>query len=276
MVQDKYFVIDAHCHIYPQKIVEKAVAGTDNFYGVKSECYGTYTDLINCGAACGIDLFIVQSVATTPKQVQSINDFIAESVAQHPHRLTGLGTLHPDSEDIAGDAKHILSLGLHGVKIHPDIQRFALDDEKCLEMYRVCEEYALPMLIHTGDNRYDFSNPNRLFPVLRAFPRLTVVGAHFGGFSVWQEAAEKLYKIDNFFVDCSSTFPFIGVDAARPLVSKFTPDKILFGTDYPMWAPDKEIKRFLSLNLSEEDNQKIFSENAKKVYRLFRRCNHYR
>ena len=266
MVQDKYFVIDAHCHIYPQKIVEKAVAGTDNFYGVKSECYGTYTDLMNCGETCGIDRFIVQSVATTPKQVQSINDFIADSVAQHPHRLIGLGTLHPDSEDIKGDVEHILELGLHGVKLHPDIQRFALNDEKCLEMYRLCEKYSLPMLIHTGDNRYDFSNPNRLIPVLRAFPRLTVVGAHFGGFSVWQEAAEKLCKIDNFFDDCTSTFPFIGVNAARPLVAKFTPDKILFGTDYPMWSPDKEIERFLSLNLSDEDNKKIFSENAKKVY----------
>ena len=29
-------VIDAHCHIYPEKIAAKAVAGTDNFYG------GTY------------------------------------------------------------------------------------------------------------------------------------------------------------------------------------------------------------------------------------------
>lgn len=268
MVQGKYYVIDAHCHIYPQKIVEKAVAGTDAFYGVKSECYGTYTDLMDCGASCGIDRFIVQSVATTPKQVKSINDFIAESVAQHPDKLIGLGTLHPDSEDITGDVEHIVSLGLHGVKLHPDIQRFALDDEKCMKMYEQCEKHGLPMLLHTGDNRYDFSNPNRLIPVLEKFKGLTVVGAHFGGFSIWQEAAESLCRYENFYVDCSSTFPFIGVEAAKPLVEKFTPDKILFGTDYPMWSPKKEIERFLSLNLSEADNQKIFSENAKKVYGL--------
>ncbi len=266
MVNGKYYVIDSHCHIYPEKIVTKAVAGTDAFYDVTSECIGTYTDLMERGVPCGIDRFIVQSVATTPKQVRSINCFIAESVAQHPDKLSGLGTLHPDSEDIKGDVEHILELGLHGVKLHPDIQRFALDDEKCFEMYELCQKHGLPMLIHTGDSRYDFSNPNRLIPVLRAFPHLTVVGAHFGGFSVWEEAANKLCGFENFFVDCSSTFPFIGVDAARPLVAKFTPDKILFGTDYPMWAPDKEIERFLSLNLSDEDNKKIFSENAKKVY----------
>ena len=32
MVENKYFVTDAHCHIYPEKIASRAVAGTDNFY----------------------------------------------------------------------------------------------------------------------------------------------------------------------------------------------------------------------------------------------------
>ena len=40
--------------------------------------------------------------------------------------------------------------------------------------------------MHTGDYRYDNSNPNRVLPVLKAYPKLTLIGAHFGGWSVWE------------------------------------------------------------------------------------------
>ena len=105
-----YYVIDAHCHIYPEKIASKAVAGTDNFYGVVSANKGTITDLLERGSKAGIDHFIVQSVATTPKQVKSINEFISASVKEYPDLFTGLGTLHPESEDIKADVLNLLSL----------------------------------------------------------------------------------------------------------------------------------------------------------------------
>ena len=84
------YVIDSHCHIYPEKIAERAVAGTDNFYNCKSFCKGTVSDLLNEGEKAGIDHFIVQSVATTPKQVKSINEFIAQSVTAANGKMTGL------------------------------------------------------------------------------------------------------------------------------------------------------------------------------------------
>ena len=46
---NKYYAIDAHCHIYPEKIASKAVAGTDNFYGLHSVYAGTVTDLLEKG-----------------------------------------------------------------------------------------------------------------------------------------------------------------------------------------------------------------------------------
>ena len=75
-------VIDAHCHIYPEKIAERAVAGTDNFYKCQSFCKGTVSDLLSEGEKAGIDHFIVQSVATTPKQVKSINDALIPEVGK--------------------------------------------------------------------------------------------------------------------------------------------------------------------------------------------------
>lgn len=263
-----FYVIDAHCHIYPEKIASKAVAGTDNFYGVTSANKGTISDLLERGYKAGVDHFIVQSVATTPKQVNSINEFISNSVALYPDRFTGLGTLHPESEDIKGDIERLVELGLKGVKLHPDIQAFKLDDYRCLKIYEECEKRGLIMLLHTGDSRYDYSNPNRLLPLLKTYTSLTFIGAHFGGYSIWDEAAEKLCGIDNFYVDCSSSFPFIKKEQAKELIKRYTADKILFGTDYPMWDAVSELNYFFSLGLDSKEIESILNLNAKKVFNL--------
>jgi len=262
------FTIDSHCHIYPEKIASRAVAGTDNFYGAHSLCEGTSSDLIKRGKEAGIDHFIVQSVATTPHQVRSINEFIAKEVENSGALMTGLGTLHPDSTDIKGDIEHILELGLHGVKLHPDIQKFKIDDYRCLKIYDLCEQKNIPILMHTGDSRFDFSNPNRMLPILQIYTSLTVVGAHLGGWSVWDEAVEAFKNLPNFYVDCSSCFGFIEAEKVKALIKSYGAEKVLFGTDYPMWSPSKEIEAFLSLSLDEFENRCILNMNAKKVFNL--------
>ncbi len=203
MIENKFTVIDAHCHIYPDKIAVKAAGATDKFYSVHGFGDGTLGMLMDEGKKAGTDMFIVQSVATTPRQVSSINNFIANEVAANDGILTGLGTLHPDSDDIERDVEEILSLGLHGVKLHPDIQGFKIDDYRCLKIYEQCEKKHLPILMHTGDSRYDNSNPNRLLPILEIYTGLTVIGAHFGGWSIWEEASKKLSGTKNHSVDCS-------------------------------------------------------------------------
>ena len=86
MIENKFTVIDAHCHIYPEKIVDRAVAGTDSFYSTKAACRGVAGELLEIGDQIGIDHFIVQSVATTPKQVVSINEFAGKADAPAMYR----------------------------------------------------------------------------------------------------------------------------------------------------------------------------------------------
>ena len=124
------------------------------------------------------------------------------------------------------------------------------------------------MLVHTGDKRYDNSNPDRVLNVLNTFKELTFIGAHFGGWSVWDEAVKKLSGIENFYVDCSSSFGFAdGIDF-KEIAQRYGTDRILFGTDYPMWRAKDELENMISLGLTHEDNQKIFSENAKRLFSL--------
>lgn len=261
----KYRIIDSHCHIYPDKIAQKASDATADFYELPPSLDGRISTLLEHGERAGIDHFIVQSVATTPKQVSSINNFIAASVAASGGRFTGLGTLHPESEDMEADVNELIALGLKGVKIHPDIQKVKLDDYRLLKMYELCEG-RLPILIHTGDNRYDYSNPNRMLPILDSYPNLTVIGAHFGGWSIWEDAWRDYAGRENFYVDCSSSLYAIKSETAVELIHAYGADRVLFGTDYPLWTPESEIERFMKLDLTEAEREDILSNNAARLF----------
>ena len=131
-----------------------------------------------------------------------------------------------------------------------------------LKIYELCEKNKLPVLMHCGDDRYDNSNPNRLKPILDIYTDLTVIGAHFGGYSVWDDAAENLSGYKNFYVDTSSTLFIVDVRRARELIDIFGVEKTLFGTDYPLWTVGEELERFLKINLTETELKKILWENA--------------
>jgi len=264
-MSEKYRIIDSHCHIYPDKIAQKASDATGRFYELPASLDGKISTLLEHGEKAGIEHFVVQSVATTPHQVSSINRFIAQAVSESGGRFTGLGTLHPDSADMEADVNEIISLGLKGVKLHPDIQGVKLDDPRMHKMYELCEG-RLPMLIHTGDCRYDNSNPNRLMPILDKYPNLTVIGAHFGGWSIWEEATKKLYGYKNFLVDCSSSLYAISAEKAKELIHAYGADRVLFGTDYPLWKPEVEIERFMKIDLTDAEREDILYNNTAKLF----------
>lgn len=260
-------VIDCHCHVYPAKIAEKATAQTALFYETKPiGLDGTLEMLLAEDQKAGITRSLISSVATTGKQVRSANRFLAECARLHPESITAMGTLYPDSEDQAADVEEAIALGVCAVKLHPEIQGFALDDPRCMRIFELCEG-RLPVLLHTGDYRYDYSCHDRLLAVLRAFPKLQCIGAHFGSYTVWQQA-EELFGQENLWVDCSSSMPFLSDERIVELIRGFGPERVLFGTDYPMWYAEEEIGRLLSLPLSEEEKELILHKNAEKLFRL--------
>lgn len=257
-------IIDAHAHIFPNKIAEKAVAGIGSFYSeLKMRCDGTAERLISSGAAAGITKFIVQSVATVPEQVESINNFIVRSVKKYPDNFIGFAAMHPDCPDIEKEIERAISLGLKGVKLHPDFQRFCIDDPKAMKIYEIIEG-RLPLLLHTGDSRYQWSKPSRLVRVLEAFPKLDVIAAHFGGWSEWDDAAEVLGG-KRLWVDTSSSLYAMSPQRARELIDIFGVENVLFGTDYPMWTAADEMELFDKINLTEREREMILCENAERL-----------
>lgn len=259
-------IIDFHTHIYPDKIADRATVAIGNFYNLQMERVGSLQTLLENSEKAGIDRCVVHSVATSPKQVETINDFIKAEVDAHPDRLSGFGTLHQDYEDKIGEAQRIMDMGLKGIKLHPDTQMFNVDDERMLPLYDFVQG-KLPVLLHCGDYRYDFSHPRRVARICRMFPKLTVIGAHFGGWSVWEEAYEYL-KDTNCMLDTSSSSALTGPELFEKLIHAYGADRLLFGTDFPMWDSVEELKRFMNVRLTNEEREKILFRNAENLLNL--------
>ena len=104
--------------------------------------------------------------------------------------------------------------------------------------------------------------------VLEAFPKLICVCAHLGGWSEWAEAAETLSVYENAYVDTSSSLYALDRGEATRIIRCYSRDRVLFGTDFPMWNPSEELERFLALGLSGDEQEKILRKNAEDLLRL--------
>jgi predicted TIM-barrel fold metal-dependent hydrolase len=258
-------IIDVHCHVFPDKVAAKASRSIAAFYDIPTVHDGTVESLLANGKRAGIGRFLIHSVATTKEQVEKANSFIAATVAEH-EEFIGFGTMHPDYADFEGELARMRALGLNGIKLHPDIQGFPFDDARMHALYALMEGNIV-LLVHAGDKRYDYSGPARIAAVLDMFPKLDVICAHLGGYSEWDEA-ERLLAGRRVWVDTCSSLPFIDKEKACRLIDAYGAERVLFGTDYPMWDAAEEMERFDALNLSEYQRERILWKNAAELLRL--------
>ena len=257
-------IADIHAHIFPDKVAEKATAAIGTFYDQGIPHIASVENLKQQEDLAGIEFFAASSSATCPEQVDHVNEFIAANAASIPN-LIPMGSLFPTMENWRPALEHLISLGLRGVKIHPDFQKIPIDDPKAVEMYRAIAKAGLPVLFHTGDHRYDYSAPERLANLIQQVPDLVAIAAHFGGWHVWDQACKQTLP-DNVYYDTSSSLMFLGKERALELLDKLGTHRFLFGTDFPMWTPKEELARFLALGLDESTNETILFKNFEHLF----------
>ncbi|MDD6261779.1 MAG: amidohydrolase family protein [Clostridiales bacterium] len=258
-------IFDFHCHIFPDRIAEKASEATGKYYGLKMFYSGTVETLKASAAKAGVTHCLVCSAATNPRQVHAINDFIAGACRDNS-LFYGFGSLHPYMDGIEAEAERMIAAGIRGVKLHADFQGFRLDDPKAYALYEIIEG-RLPLLVHMGDRNSDNTTPEQLAGIVKRFPKLKVIGAHFGGYSVWDRAVAAL-EGTGVMVDTSSSLAFMTPERAAELVRVFGAEHCFFGTDYPMWDHTEELERFDRIDLSDSERKKILWENAAGFFNI--------
>lgn len=256
-------LIDFHTHAFPPALAERAL-GKLSFEagGLRPQSDGTLAGLKARMASDGVDLSVVLAIATNPRQMHRVNDYAMEM--DREDGIVAFGSVHPDAPDALEELERIRAAGLKGVKLHPEFQGFYADDEKMKPIYRRISELGLITLFHAGED-YGYPAPYHAMPehlknALVWFDS-PVVAAHWGGIGCGAQVLEKLCG-EHIFFDLSYGYACIAKPTAQAILDKHGPEKLLFGSDCPWHRPEWELRLLDSLDMSEEDREKIRWKNA--------------
>lgn len=255
-------IIDVHTHLFPEKIAVKATKAVGDFYDIPMDSVGTKETLIADMDQYGIKHCFIHSVATVSQQVRAINDFLKDTIKNNSDKFTAFGPIHIGIDSIIEEIDYMRTNGITGIKLHNDFQGFPVNDHRLDEMYEKCQAENIPVMFHAGDKRYNFTNPKQFRDVGRRFPNLIGIAAHFGGYSEWVDIDDDYCKDSPFWFDTSSSLFLLNKEDALRIINSRGSDKIMFGTDFPMWTACDEYRRIESLGLSNNVLENIMFKNA--------------
>lgn len=259
-------IIDIHTHIYPDEIAQKATDSVKQFYGIgDASMNGTESQLLSRGAIAGIEQYVILPVAIRPDRVQNINNFILDK-AQEKSCYIPFGTVHAAMDGLTDEIERLLIAGVKGIKIHPDSQGFSIDDPRLYPMYEIISG-RIPIMLHMGDKRYNYSHPIKLRKILDMFSGLDAIAAHFGGYSMYETAREMLYDT-NCVMDISSSMMFMEPGVPEKYINIYGAERMAYGSDYPMFDPVKEVEHFMQLDLNDAQKEQMAYKTAERILKL--------
>ncbi len=258
-------VIDFHAHYpaneenFPQRLVQLLPQA-----GIDKIC------LCSAGAALG----------------HESNSTILQAARDYPDRIIALALVEL-GQDTPDCVDAYAAQGFRGFKITNP--RSPYDDEAYFPIYERMEKTGLPLLAHTGilmrfppppgmRVNSNWMRPICLDSVVRAFPKLNVVGAHLG--VPWHEEASMMARIHpNFFVDLTGAWWGGWRVNKTPDFYRYhffwenAWDKVLFGTDIlalQELIPSKQFHDGLmqQLGLPQDTVRKIYGGTAERLLGL--------
>ena len=226
----------------------------------------------------GIEAGIFLSLQDDPSPLR-------EFVAAAPDRFIGYAFVDPLDAEAPGKLEHqVRECGFRGLKLIATNQAFRASDREVYPLWEKAAELGIPVLIHYGvsigynaDLRY--ANPLDLQPVLRDFPGLNFILAHFGtGF--FREALMLCYQAENIYLDTSSSniwiryqgYPLTLKDVFRLALAAAGPRRVIFGTDSSYFPRgfrrdilDEQADILESLSLADEDRRLVMGGNIRRL-----------
>ena len=267
-------IIDTHTHVFPDKLAPRAIGALEAVLpeGHRAYLSGTRDELVASMKRSGIDRSIVLPVVTAPRQFESVNSFAAEINGRDS--LISFGGIHPDNEDIEEKLLYIRSLGLKGIKLHPDYQKCFVDDERYIRIVAAAVRLGLTVVFHAGiDAGYPdpvHCPPDRAAAMLDTVYALTgveepkIVLAHIGGNFMYDEVMAHLVGRRVYF-DLAYSADKLPAEKLISLIRRHGAERILFATDSP-WEDQKKLVDYVKgLDLTEAEKELILGGNAARI-----------
>lgn len=246
-------LFDVHTHAFHPKVAGRVLKQLNGHYNISPVGTGTLEDLLVRLHRAGLSRAVVHTAATDPSQVIPANNWSMDLDRAH-EELVAFGTMHPDYGDMEAELDRLEGAGVPGLKFHPDFQGFSLLDDRFFRLMEIIGDRFI-LMVHVGDNcpaDQCNSSPDKLAKVRTAFPGPPIIAAHMGGYRHWDLALETLAGTD-VWLDTSSTLPFVAPSMLRRLLDAHPADRVMFGSDYPLFDPGEEIERLqTTLSLSDE------------------------
>ena len=209
------------------------------------------------------------------------NEEIAEAARANSDMMLAFTSIDPHKGKLgAREARSLIrNEGIRGFKFHPTVQGFFPNDRMAYKLYEVIAEHKLPAIFHSGHSgigtgmpgggglRLKYSNPIYVDDVAADFPDMKVIIAHPSW--PWQDEALSvcLHK-PNVYIDLSGWSPKYFAPNLIQYANTQLKHKMLFGSDYPVIAPDRWIKDFKEAAFKPEVQPLILRENAIRVLGL--------
>jgi uncharacterized protein len=274
-------IVDCHTHIFPEVIRtrrEVFCAEDAGFAAIyrdpKARMVGA-EELIASMDRAGVDRAVICGFAWgEPHRCALHNQYLLESASQSGGRLIPFISLVMTDCDSVRALEEGIRLGAKGVgEIAFYAREISTEDiPRMTPVLSRMEEMGIPLLLHTNENighSYPGKGSTRLerfYELVLAFGRLRVVLAHWGGGLLFYELMPEVARaMKNVYYDTAAS-PYLYAARIYPVACQIVgPEKILFGSDFPLISPARYIKELGRSGLSDEDQAKILGLNVLKL-----------
>lgn len=267
-VKSSSMVIDCHVHL--------------SLFNHEGQAFSQVRDdLVSSMQTQGIDYAFVYADSEPDTGVADL-DASWELVREQPQLLLLGTTTIPLSEvQIIDRLDQLAETGdIIGIKLYPGFELFSPGDDACNPVYELCLQHRMPVVFHAGETmgetwREDYNHPREMAKAAQKFPELTIVIAHFAQPHL-AACREVLLNYPNIYVDISGlAHPDVERHCGKEKIveiladiAKQHPEKILFGTDWPICDVNAHLQLVSSLPISEALKALILSGNAKRIFSL--------
>jgi len=195
--------------------------------------------------------------------------------------VAGLSYLHYHPDELSELREYLQDGHVRGLKIYPGYEPFYPSDPKFAPAYALAAEFNVPVMIHSGDTytpkgKVKYSHPLHVDDAAVDFPDVNFVICHLG--SPWfRDSMEVVYKNSNVYTDISGLVlgdfsdrfeSYMRKQLQEMLVYGVEPDKVLFGTDWPISSMESYLAFIEELRIPEKDRKKIMYENAAGLFKI--------
>jgi uncharacterized protein len=195
--------------------------------------------------------------------------------------VAGMSYLNFEDGDLKELREYMQDGRVRGIKLYPGYEPFYPNDPKFEPVYALAAEMHVPVMIHSGDTytpkgKLKYSHPLHVDDVAVDHPDTTFVICHLG--SPWiRDCMEIVYKNKNVYTDISGLVlgdfsdrfeSYMHKQLQEMLVYGVEPDKVLFGSDWPISSMESYLEFMEELRIPEKERKKIMYENAAKLFNL--------